>query len=331
MRVLLGYVRGLPPATKLLTFLCLLFSITTIVLRIRYQDDYIDRDASEQASVDPTRFFVLRPGTLARYPWTLATSVVTESNVVGLVWGVLALCSVGSFLERQWGTRGYAQFVLVVGVVPALTSVLAVVALYAVRGKAELLYATRVGGLAGLVSGFTVGLKQLVPDYNVKLLRGAVGFRVNDLPGVYTLVAPILFTLLGDLGSVLLVNIGFVEAFVYLRFYKRTGSVRGDRSEAFAFTTFFPEFARPYVGRLGSFVYGAAVGLRLVTPDEGYQQAVDLEEGVEAGPVEAVDSDADRRRALAAKALDMRLESTASTSQPDSTPEPVGTQNQQSS
>ncbi|KAJ1832248.1 hypothetical protein IWW55_004506 [Coemansia sp. RSA 2706] len=312
MRNLLAYVLGLPPATKLAGFLYMLFSITTVVLHMRVVDDGIDRDAAAQAAADPARFFVLRAGTVASYPWTLVTGALTEGNALFIALGVLALGSVGAFLERQWGTRGYAQFLAAMCVVPALTSVLALVGMYAVTGRADLLYVPRVSGLAGVVSAFTVGLKQLVPDYNVKLLRGSLGFRVNEVPGMYTLVVPIMYTLLGNLGGVLLVNIGFLEGFVYLRFYRRSGSVRGDRSEAFAFATFFPEVARPVVGRVAGAVYAGAVRCRVVAADEGYQQAVDLEE--------AVESDADRRRALAAKALDQRLESTASTSQPPTEP-----------
>ncbi|KAJ1775125.1 hypothetical protein IWW43_004055 [Coemansia sp. RSA 1935] len=305
MRALIGFVRGLPVATKLITFLYTVFSVTTIVLRRRAQEDLIDREAAGIAGIDPGRFFVLRPGTVARYPWTLVTGALVEGNIAFLVCGIIVLCSVGSFLERQWGTRGYSIFMLITSVVPAITSILAIVILYAVRGSADILYTTQICGLASIVSAYTVGLKQLVPDYTVKLFRGALSFRVNDVSGVYTLVAPIMFTFLGDVGSVLLVNIGFVESFIYLRFYKRSGSTCGDRSEAFAFTTFFPEFVRPYVGKLSGVVYNVAVRLRVVTADEGYVQAVDLEEGSFSEPV---DVDADRRRALAAKALEQRLE-----------------------
>ncbi|KAJ1938286.1 hypothetical protein FBU59_004486 [Linderina macrospora] len=179
-----------------------------------------------------------------------------------------------------------------------------------------MLYTTTIGGLPALVSGFAVGLKQLIPDYNVKLFRGAIGFRINDLPGFYTLVAPIMFMLLGNLGGALLVNIGFFEAFIYLRFYKRDGMIHGDRSDAFAFSTFFPDFAQPVVRRIAGGVYWVAVKCRAVVPDEGYQQAADLELGgvIRTNPetgevlVEAEESDKDRRKALANKALEARLE-----------------------
>ncbi|KAJ2159375.1 hypothetical protein GGF46_003078 [Coemansia sp. RSA 552] len=311
---------GLPAATKVVTATYLVLSLTTMTLRYLGAQDRPDADELTLAIEDPAWFLVLRPGYVVRRPWTLLTGPLTEPNPLFAICGVLTLVTVGSFLERQWGSRGYVAFMAIVAAVPALTAAIAVVLLAAIRGKAELLYTTQIGGLAGIVSGFCVGLKQLVPDYSVKLLRGAVGFRVNDVPGVYTLVAPILFSLLGDLGGVLLVNIGFVEAFIYLRFYRRSGAVRGDRSDAFAFCTFFPDLVQPVVRRISNGVYSAAVACNLVASEEGYQQAVDLEAGVgtmqrtvethaedDAEQSGREDTDADRRRAIAAKALEMRL------------------------
>ncbi|KAJ2806878.1 hypothetical protein H4R20_001521 [Coemansia guatemalensis] len=317
MSALLLHLRGLPVATKLVSAVSFTLSVAALVLRLRSAPEGEEQgsDSLGSASVDPARYLVLRPGFVISYPWTLVTAAFVEPNPVFLLCGLLTLVTIGCFLERQWGVRSYAAFLLVVAVVPALTATGLVILLYALGGGPELLYKTQIGGLAGVLSGFTVGLKQLVPDYNVKLLRGKIGFRVNDLPGVYTLVAPILFSLLGDLGGVLLVNIGFLESFVYLRFYKRTGAVRGDRSEAFAFCTFFPEFIQPVIRRLSDLIYRLAVACKVITSDEGYrqqQQDVDLEIGGISRAVEDVQtgaetSDADRRRALAAKALDMRL------------------------
>ncbi|KAJ2333481.1 hypothetical protein GGI00_002307 [Coemansia sp. RSA 2681] len=324
MSKLILYARALPLVTKAVSVTYLVLSLTAILLRFRSTVDLDSgSDPSYLASQDPARLLILRPGFIASYPWTILTSAFVETNVVFLLFGLAALVAVGSFLERQWGARSFGLFVLVTTTVPALTAALVAIALYAVRGSAHsgILYATHIGGLAGLVSGFAVGLKQLMPEYSVKLFGGALSFRMNELPGVYTLVAPIMFTLLGDLGSVLLVNIGFLEAFVYLRFYRREGSLSGDRSEAFAFATFFPEFAQPLIGRLSNALYGAAVACKLITSDEGYrQQNADLEAGrggddhelrAASAPVAMPeDLDADRRRAIAAKALDMRLGST---------------------
>ncbi|KAJ2397649.1 hypothetical protein GGI23_003459 [Coemansia sp. RSA 2559] len=340
MNALLSNVRGLPVITKIATALYFLFSASAILLRLR-ADATQASDPISIASEDPARFIILRPGFVINYPWTIVTSAFVEPNPLFFVCGLLALAFIGGFLERQWGPRSYGLFVAVATVLPALTSTIVAIAAYAVTSKATLLYATQVCGLPALVSGFAVGLKQLIPDYNVKMLKGALSFRMNDLPGLYTLVVPILYSLLGNLGGVLLVNIGFVEAFIFLRFYKRNSSspIRGDRSDAFAFITFFPELAHPLVRRISNGVYGLAVKCKLVTSDEGYQQAVHLESGsfgashaattelpgiddLEPSPEE---SDADRRRALASKALDMRLGSEAPAASPSLQPDTTTT------
>ncbi|KAJ1728204.1 hypothetical protein LPJ61_004160 [Coemansia biformis] len=313
MSKLLAHLCGLPAVTKLAG--ATYAGLSAAAFLLRYQAGWpIDSDPLGTASADPARHLVLRPGFVLSYPWTVVTGPLTEPNPLFLLCGLTVLATVGCFLERQWGARSYAAFLAVAAVVPAVAATALTAALYAVRAKTELLYATQIVGLAGVLSGFTVGLKQLVPEHSIKLLRGTVSFRVNDLPGVYTLVAPIMFTLLGSLGGVLLVNIGFIVSFVYLRFYKRTGPVKGDRSDAFAFCTFFPELIQPLIRRLSDGVYSAAVACRLITSDEGYQQAVDLEAGLGRNataapppPPPPEDSDAERRRALAAKALDMRL------------------------
>ncbi|KAJ2555851.1 hypothetical protein EV175_002171 [Coemansia sp. RSA 1933] len=323
MNALVSHVRALPVVTKIATALYTVLSVSAILLRLR-ADTALASDPISIAAADPAQFMILRPGFVVSYPWTLVTSAFVEPNPLFFACGLLTLAFIGGFLERQWGPRSYGLFVAVATVVPALTSTIVAIAAYAVTSKSTLLYATQVCGLPALVSGFAVGLKQLIPDYNVKVLKGALSFRMNDLPGLYTLVVPILYSLLGNLGGVLLVNIGFVESFIFLRFYKRNSSspIRGDRSDAFAFITFFPELAHPLVRRISNGVYGAAVKCKLVTSDEGYQQAVNLEAGsfgsghaaaaesprmvedLEPSPEE---SDADRRRALASKALDMRL------------------------
>ncbi|KAJ1720694.1 hypothetical protein LPJ53_004709 [Coemansia erecta] len=321
MASVLLHLRELPLATKAVMALTSVLSLGTMAARWQ-----TDGDWSAQWESDPARFVQLRAGLVTRYPWTLATTTFVEPNILLLLYGLCMLATVGRFLEQQWGTRGYLQFLLVLGTVPAVVALLALGLLSLVKGDNEILYTAAVGGLAGVLSGFTVGLKQLAPDYTVKVFRGALGFRVNDLPGLYTLVFPIVFTLLGQLGGVLLVNLGFFVAFVFLRFYRRSGNVLGDRSAAFAFCSFFPEFAQPVVRRISDVVYRAAVACGAITSEEGYvQQNVGMESldvRVE-GPAQFADleevvaedqrdgalaeEEAERRRALATKALDMRL------------------------
>lgn len=314
MRNLLVHLRGLPQGT---IFLCVSFavlSMATIVLRLL---------GDGQSKADPAGWMVLSPGTAIRYPWTFLTTSLSEPNPLFMVAGLTILVTIGGFLERQWGVRQYLLFMATTSIISSLISTVLVIILYAVGGsptKADVLYSTHLGGLAAVVAGFMVALKQLIPEYTIKLVRGRLSFRVNELPGMYTLAAPIVLALMNRLGSVLLVNTGFFVSFVYLRFYRQDGTeMRGDRSEAFAFVTLFPALVQPLMGRVADMVYRLAVAARLITSNEGYRrmapQPEDLEEGIDLtvvvpedpGEGEEAETDADRRRALATKALDMRL------------------------
>ncbi|KAJ1962262.1 hypothetical protein GGI12_002749 [Dipsacomyces acuminosporus] len=317
MSNLLGYMQGIPLVTKAAAAVYSVVSVSAMLLRFRAATDPATEDLIHLASLDPVRFLILRPGFIISYPWTLATSVLVETNPLLFLVDLVSFVIIGSFLERQWGPRSYALLLLVVSTISALASVLAVIVIYAIRSNSVLLYSTQINGLAAVFSGFAIGLKQLIPDYNIKLFRGTLSFRMNDVPGLYTLLTPLMFVLLGNLGGILLVNTGFFVSFIYLRFYKRDGSIYGDRSEAFAFATLFPEFIQPVIRKLSTGIYNLAVACKIITSDEGYQRAViDSESEGGSRPAEqaaaAEESDADRRRALAAKALEDRLNSTAS-------------------
>ncbi|KAJ2722127.1 hypothetical protein GGI07_003512 [Coemansia sp. Benny D115] len=323
MANLVANMRALPPATKATMGATALVSLTSMCLRYATPLPSID-GRQYRASEDPARIFLLRPALLRSHPWTLLTTALVECNVLLLIYALLVLATVGAFLERQWGTAAYLRFLAIMAVVPVAVATVAVCLLYAVRGDATVLYVVPVGGMAAVLTGFTVGLKQLVPEHSVKLLRGRLGFRVNDLPGFYTLVFPLLFTLIGDVGGAILVNVGFVVSFVYLRFYKREQGVMGDRSVAFAFATFFPPFVQPVIRRVSSAVYAVAVRCRLITSEADYLQQhnmADLEaqmppasasEPAAASAGDGVDAELDaagRRQALASRVPDQRAAS----------------------
>jgi hypothetical protein len=60
--------------------------------------------------------------------------------------------------------------------------------------------------------------------------------------GVATLMSIIGLVLFQAIVFYNLVNIGWVIGWVYIRFFKYQDGIQGDRSEAFAIVTFFPEF-----------------------------------------------------------------------------------------
>ena len=116
-----------------------------------------------------------------------------------------------------------------------------------------------------------------------------------------------------------------------MRFYKRqadlstTGTggkeLRGDASETFAFASFWPDAIQPPIAAIADGLYNALVAIRVCTPftaedvELGNEQATARGEGglpnvLDHGAGKAgrnKQEDAERRRALALKALDQRL------------------------
>ena len=141
---------------------------------------------------------------------------------------------------------------------------------------------------------------------------------------------------------------GFFTSWTYLRFYKKqvelsgssTGGpvIKGDASETFAFAYFWPDIVQPPIAAVSDGVYNALVRIRVITPFSA--------EDVETGNVQATArgegglpsllnqggrrggtgkrEEAERRRALALKALDQRLHAaTTNKQQPVAAPPPA--------
>lgn len=126
------------------------------------------------------------------------------------------------------------------------------------------------------------------------------------------------------LASFLLAVFGFLTSWTYLRFYKTVFpdldssqtpySLRGDASETFAFAEFFPGPVKPLVAAVADQVFNVLVAMRLCTPFSaaevsaagGNPGAYHQHNHRSAAPGSAR-AEAERRRALALKALDQRL------------------------
>lgn len=85
-----------------------------------------------------------------------------------------------------------------------------------------------------------------------------------------------------------------------MRFYKFHDGVRGDRSEAFSFASFFPDSLSLYLKPLSTSVYRLLVSLHLL-PTLPVPMERQLEE-------QNVNFDTERRKALAIQAVNDRLQ-----------------------
>jgi len=181
-------------------------------------------------------------------------------------------------------------------------------------------------GLMALQAGVLVALTQSIPEHQV-LLFGVVGVRVKRLPMLYVTFSMIM-CLIGYQSPYILIQLGWLASWVYLRFYKRTGGdvlggteTWGDRSETFAFVHWFPPILHAPVSLLSNVVYRICTRLGVVKA-YGTDNYDPLPTGASFSSLPGgARAEAERRRAMALKALDQRLASaSAATTAPKTTP-----------
>ncbi|KIR40912.1 hypothetical protein I307_05324 [Cryptococcus deuterogattii 99/473] len=297
---LLPFLNTVPPATRALTALYLLTTLTVLLLAFL-------------APPADWPWLLLVPGHSWKYPWVLLTAAFAELSVVNS-------CPPSHSLSPAGTSNGYGA--------PVNSSASA-----ASPSSGQISLPLASAGSYGLfldqkMHSFT----QLIPEHQVQLL-GKVKLRVKSLPGIHLLISNILVILLGP-SPFILIQFGFFVAWVYLRFFKPSpdgGLYRGDRSETFAFQYWFPPVVRPYISVVANHVYTLATRVHLVqawdesaneysllpgpgglTSASGSNAGLGAGVGVVGGAGGGARAEAERRRALALKALDARLASTPS-------------------
>jgi len=160
--------------------------------------------------------------------------------------------------------------------------------------------------------------------------------RVPRFPLLHVLTIVLLsMTPLLSSASLFLVLIGFLTSWTYLRFYKpafldvessQPTSLRGDASEAFAFAEFFPDALKPFVTSFSAQIFSIMVALRICSPFSAADASASRGDTfMQRGTPGSARAEAERRRALALKALDQRLHAaTASTKTSASAPIQAG-------
>ncbi|KAI0198757.1 eukaryotic integral membrane protein-domain-containing protein [Astrocystis sublimbata] len=255
------------------------------------------------------------------YPWTFVTTTLAEENLTGLAIAGVTLFNGGRYLERAWSSKEFAKFLVVVSLVPNFLCFLLLITAFTITRNEDWTLTT-VNGTIPLQISFLVAFSQLVPAHTVTLFRGVLSMRVPRFPLVFIgLIAVANLTPWISGASLPLAIFGFLTSWTYLRFYKtvfpdldssQPASMRGDASETFAFSEFFPAPVKPFVATLADQVFDLLVSLRVCTP---FSQAdISAAQGnnfhprsTPGGGGGGVRAEAERRRALALKVLDQRL------------------------
>lgn len=211
---------------------------------------------------------------------------------------------------------------------------------------------TQICGGVAIQASFLVAFKQLVPEHTVTIFKGLIKMRVKHFPALFLLLNTLSGIVIGTDTAAVLAWLGLLTSWTYLRFYKQqpdlTGTsttglgIKGDASETFAFACLFPDVMQPPIAFVADQIHALLVAIRILRPfseddiASGNQQV--LARG-EAGLPTLLSQrgggsrgagkreEAERRRALALKALDQRLQAASvgrpqggTTAQPPSAP-----------
>ena len=330
---------NIPPVTRILLIVIVALSFLYNLARWRQLGGAL---AADNPALPLVPYLALVPAVAVFYPWTFLTATFVEQNVFTLFMNGATIFFGGKYLERAWGSKEFGKVVIIAAVLPNLIAVPTYIAWGAMMGNTARALTPITGGIT-LQAAFLVAFKQLVPEHTVTILRGIVKMRVKHFPALFLLVNTLSGVILGTDTATILAWIGLITSWTYLRFYKRqpdlssssTGGhgLKGDASETFAFAMFFPDAAQPPVAFVCDQIYILFVNLKICTPFSNDDIASGNEQAAARGEVGLPNllnnarigrgtgkrEEAERRRALALRALDQRLNA-ASSSKPSNQP-----------
>ncbi|KAJ7446472.1 eukaryotic integral membrane protein-domain-containing protein [Mycena galericulata] len=304
------FIASIPPVTRGFTAATILSSL--VYAWLRWNDTLY------------APYFTVVPGSSLFYPWTFVTSVLVETSIWELIGSLIFVPPSLRYLERVWGSVETLKFIAVsVGFSNIIAFGFNWIEFMATRDTDLFLYGMQYHGQMALQIAILVAFTQLIPEHQIQIL-GVLKARVKTLPMAYLTVSTVL-TFLGFQCPWIIIQFGWFVGWIYLRFYKKNtgdsvGGIDsyGDRSETFSLISWFPPFVHYPLSILGNFVHSLATRLHLI-PTSG----PDLESGSYSQVPGSARAEAERRRAMALKALDQRLANTATPAATGSSPPPA--------
>ncbi|TGO37126.1 hypothetical protein BHYA_0105g00170 [Botrytis hyacinthi] len=318
---------NIPPVTRIL--LIALLSESILSAAIRYKQ-WNKETAAELHVVVP--YLSLVPQLSFVYPWTFLITTLVENNVFTLGIAGVTLFYGGRYLERAWTSREFAKFIVVASLIPNLLTFGTLVFFFAITGDMSWTLSS-INGTIPLQISFLIAFSQLVPTHTVTLFKGILSLRVPRFPALHLLTILTLCAIqLLSISSLFLVSYAFLASYTYLRFYKsafpdldsnQSPTLRGDASETFAFAEFFPGPLKPLIASLADTIFNTLVALKICTPFSAADVSASRGESSYIPQRTApggARAEAERRRALALKALDQRLHAASSKNLPPPAP-----------
>ncbi len=168
--------------------------------------------------------------------WTLITHSFIELHLYELVADWLIIFLYSKMLEPLWGTNECVLFYFIITVSVAIATSFFYLFLFAVTFDEHFLFDINIHGLASLLGGFMVAIKQIMPDtiiFDLSFVR----IRQDHLPLLMVLFSTLLFIVgLTDRNYAIMLTLGVFISWIYLRFFQRhKNGNRGDSSSSFVF------------------------------------------------------------------------------------------------
>ncbi|XP_028782113.1 rhomboid-like protein 19, partial [Neltuma alba] len=202
-------------------------------------------------------YLALIPARTIPFAWNLISAGYIEQSIYGAIVSTIGLLFIGKLLEPVWGSREFLKFIFVVNFLTSVCIFITAIALYYITRQEIYLYMP-FSGFHGVLSGFLVGIKQMMPDQELPLLK----IKVKWLPSIALLLSIALsFWTLEAVSYLPTVIFGTYISWIYLRYWQRRveTKLKGDPSDDFAFSTFFPEFLRPVIDLLRQYFIACSV------------------------------------------------------------------------
>jgi len=333
---------NLPPVTRILLAVIIALSFLYNIARWRLSQPGSSTATPTTPPPQPiVPYLALVPSQCLWYPWTLLGATFVEQNIFTLLVNGAAVFFGGKYLERAWGSQGFVYVLLISSIIPNLVVVPTYILWAFITGNPERALTPINGGIT-TQAAFLVAFKQLVPEHTVSIYKGMIKMRVKHFPAVFLAANTLSGVLLGTDTAMILAWYGLITTWTYLRFYKRQPDIsgtttnslglKGDASETFAFATFFPDIIQPPIAALCNQIFVLMCNLKICTPFSEEDIATGNEQAAARGEAGLPNfskqargargmskrEEAERRRALALKALDERLNAASSrvTAQP---------------
>uniref|UniRef100_A0A7S3Z0Y4 Rhomboid-like protein n=1 Tax=Lotharella globosa TaxID=91324 RepID=A0A7S3Z0Y4_9EUKA len=249
--------------------------------------------------------------------WNLLTSAYYDNSIVMGCINTAVAFIVGRMLERKWKLE-FAKFLAVINLATMLTIFIIMVACYASTTDMKFLLSP-VCGFSAANAAFGVALKQLAPNQNCVASFDKIKFK--HLPAIVIACAVVCYGLgVTQFKDLLLVVFGTYYGWLYLRYFMPYpgNAIRGDSSEEFAFKTLWPGPLRPIGAMFGNITFGCCemCGFCKVVDGPVAEELPRTAIPSTSIPIpevpdtvsEAERKQSERRRALAVKAINERIE-----------------------